>query len=311
MLPLLRRSLILLAGLSCAQAQEDTAASGVYLGVGYAPEYFHWHETSADQLIIEIGGVKYAVGYGPDHRFVTENGWRHGFRAVGGVHVTPILDLEARLNLVFAKVDYEGGSQFDSLVPVVPAQSYVVNSGQAYPVQKALVVPMTTVTGYKGAQFDLHGIFQVPVEGALGIEVKAGASYRTLIRMLSDVSPRPAGSYDEDWDLAWAELGLGPFWKTREGRFGANWTVLNPLSTSETIGVTSTSGSSEIVLEPKANLGWRAGIFWKRRQGLNLELSYEKRTFDASEMKVVGSGRYIGQPFSYESLGRLEATWIF
>jgi len=306
MLPLLRRSLILLAGLSCAHAQEDTA-SAVYLGVGYAPEYFHWHETNADQYFGYDGTKWKPIGYGPDHRFVTENGWRHGFRAVGGVHVSPTFDLEARMSLVLAKVDYDGGNQYnDSLVAVVPAQDYL-----GYPVGKLLVEPSTSVTGYKGAQFDLRGILQVPLEGSLGLEVKTGVSYRTLIRMLNDVSPRPAGAYDEDWDLAWLELGGGPVWRTREGHFGASWVLLNPLSTSETIGVASTSGSSQIVLEPKANLGWRSGIFWKRREGLSFELSYEKRTFKESDTKSLPNGMYIGQPMSYESLGRLEATWIF
>lgn len=314
MLALLRPFLVLLALALPALAEEpannsEFSQKGFFFGVGYAPEYFHWHETSSDQWLIVMrnhnGTMKDStVGYSPSHRFVTEDGWRHRFSVTGGYRFDQTFSVQGRATYLYAAVYYDGGLQsVDSLELVTPAQYYKDTYGNVYSVYKPRSVAYTSVTGYSGWQFDAVARGEIPLRSPLFLDAGLGWSHRSVKRMIDyDGTSSSRHGYDETWTLDWTEVGVGPEIRNRTWKASLRGICLFPIASAENVDLTS----QQFTLSPAANNGWRAELNVEWNFGLRLGLSYEQRDF--SESPAVG---LYSQPASVERAGRLDASWFF
>jgi len=316
-LALLRPFLILLALALPALAEEPASSpefsqKGFFFGVGYAPEYFHWHETSRDQWLVVARNVRLAdtvaVGYGPNHRFVTEDGWRHRFSVTGGYRFDQMFSVQARATYLYAAVHYDGGLQStDSLELVTPAQYYEDAYGNAYPVYKASSVAYTAVTGYSGWQFDAAVRGEIPLRSRLFLDASLGWSHRSVKRMIDYDGARSSNhGYDETWTLDWTEVGIGPEIRNRTWKASLREICLFPIASTENVDLTT----QQFSLSPAANNGWRTELSVEWTFGLRMALSYEQRDFSESPSVTVSGSTY-SQPISVERAGRLDASWFF
>lgn len=304
MLPLLRHrlSLAVLAGASLASAGTDS--SWIDLGVGYGIEAFHWHET----VPLEYDGYpdgNYKVLNLGEHRFLTENGYRHVPHAELRFRLVPGLRLSGRFGYVMGKVDYDGGLQPSAEGRKTwPLDSISVEGTSYYRYADSA---STSVTGWFGpaVSIGLQLRSAAPRTGGYFTAAELSWDWRSLARKLVYM-PTRGGGYDEIWSLSQLKASAGPGWKTSRGSFRAALGVGLPLSSSQEIRRASYAQVPEVTLEPEPRLGWSAGLFWESPFGLELGLRWEKQTWDESEA-VSG----IGQPRSIESALRLETAWIF
>jgi hypothetical protein len=270
------------------------------IGVGYSPEYFHWHETSSYEWWQKNDPSKTLEG--ATYRFLTEDGYRHRFHVDLECQPNPKIRLDARVTYLAAAVNYDGGLQ-----PATAAaasnwlrDSQVVD-GQTY--YKYAKKPLTSVTGYSGWQFDGIARAAIPLQAKLFLDASLGWSYRSVKRMLNyDGTGSGASGYDETWKLSWTEIGVGPGVRSRSWKASLRGFCLFPLSTSQDIDMTT----NQVTLFPVANVGWRTELDVEWALGLRLGLSYEQRDF--SESPAVGG---YSQPASVERVGRLDASWFF
>ncbi len=287
MLALLRCGLILaLAAVSASAAEEDEVktASGAWgFGVGYAPEYFHWHETSARTWYALTQNWRGVTTVNEDStcstvkRFVTESGARHRFHADLEYHVNRQLAFDAEATLLLAAVDYDGGLQsgisLDSAIRAGKADT-ITRDGTSY-VAKSLT-PWSSTTGYRGFQLDGGASYRTALGHGFLYDGRMGLSYRSTRRLVAYTESRTYG-YDEVWNLSWAEFTAGASrWISRSSRAGLQWTLLIPFSASETIESINGGAylaSSSIGLRPVSNGGWRLAAFWENEHGLRVNLS--------------------------------------
>ena len=316
MLALLRPFVVLLALALPALAEEpannsEFSQKGFFFGVGYAPEYFHWHETITDQWLVVVNNGRQintvTVGYGPSHRFVTEDGWRHRFSVTGGYRFDQTFSVQGRATYLRAAVYYDGGLQSDSLVLVTPAQYYEDAYGNVYPVYKTRSVAYTAVTGYSGWEFDATARGEIPLRSPLFLDASLGWSHRPVKRMIDyDGTSSSRHGYDETWTLDWTELGIGPELRHRTWKASLRGVCLFPIASTEDIN----EGTRQFTLSPAANNGWRAELNVEWSFGLRLGLSYEQRDFSESPSITIDSFVY-SQPTSVERVGRLDVSWFF
>lgn len=313
MLAFLRPFLVLLALALPALAEEPANSTeffqtGFFFGVGYTPEYFHWHETNKDQwLAVSNSGQLATVGYSANHRFLTEEGWRHRFSATGGYRFDQIFSVQGRATYLYAAVYYDGGLQSDSLVLVTPAQYYEDAYGNVSPVYKTNSIAYKSVTGYSGWQFDAAVRGEIPLRSPLFLDASLGWSHRSVKRMIDyDGTSSSNHGYDEMWTLDWTEIGIGPEIRRRAWKASLREICLFPISSEENVDMTS----KQFKLAPVANNGWRTELSVEWNFGLRMALSYEQRDFSESPTVTVG-GLYYSQPISVERAGRLDASWFF
>lgn len=302
MLALLRPFLVLLALALPALAEEPPATAlppSIWgIGVGYSPEYFHWHETESylwwrPNSTREIQGNSY--------RFLTEYGFRHRFHVDLECQPDPRIRLDARVTYLAAAVHYDGGLQPTSASASTWLRDSTIIDGQTY--YKYASEPLTSVTGYKGWQFDATAHGEIPLRPQLFLDASLGWSYRSVKRMLDyDGSGSSAGGYDETWSLSWTEIGIGPEIRRRAWKTSLREICLVPISAKEDVDLTT----EQFTLFPVANNGWRTELSVEWNFGLRMALSYEQRDFSESPSVSVYS-----QPASVERVGRLDISWFF
>ena len=301
MLAFLRPFLILLALALPALAEEPATAPSPSIwgiGVGYSPEYFHWHETetyrwwkpNSDE---EIQGNSY--------RFLTEFGVRHRFHVDLECQPDPKIRLDARVTYLAAAVYYDGGLQPTSASASTWPRDSTIIDGQTY--YKYASEPLTSVTGYKGWQFDATAHGEIPLRPQLFLDASLGWSYRSIKRMIDyDGSGSSGSGYDETWTLNWTEIGIGPGVRRRTWKASLREICLIPISAKEDVDLTA----KQFTLSPAANNGWRTELNVEWNFGLRMALSYEQRDFSESPSVSTYS-----QPASVERVGRLDASWFF
>lgn len=302
MLALLRPFVVLLALALPALAEEPATAlppSIWGIGVGYSPEYFHWHETETYQWWNPYTGK---IIQGDSYRFVTEYGARHRFHMDLECQPDPKIRLDARVTYLAAAVYYDGGVQPTDTAAerTWPLDSKVID-GQTY--YKYALVPSTNVTGYKGWQFDATAHGEIPLRPQLFLDASLGWSYRSIKRILDyDGSGSSAGGYDETWNLSWTEIGIGPGIRHRTWKASLREICLIPTASAEDVDM----AMQQFTLSPEANNGWRTELSVEWNFGLRMALSYEQRDFSESPSVLVYS-----QPASVERAGRLDVSWFF